>query len=554
MSSLPNDPNNARKLLTEYIDVHNLSVIPVNQDKRPIVPSWKEFQQTKMSLTDFENAVRKHSTASNTYKGIALVTGKISGITIVDFDTGSQDILWGTQTPTVQTGSGGKHYYFKYTDKISQGANHELKIDIRNDGGYAIMPPSISIKGKYEWIRNLDTPLAELPQSFIDFYGVSTPKVKVSFEGVSKGGRNQQAVVNAGKFIQMFRNDPVFAWDSFVAWNSRNNPPLDEKELETIFDWCLTKDQTNHKSVAISNISTSIDLSKLSEDEFFGVKEREMLTTGVAEIDKTFKHPAGFYVICANPGTGKGFYALWITRKFYERHEKKSVYFSLEMTEELIRQRLIQAWSDLTEEQVREAIQNKDYTKLRQSKKLVDEKILIVDEFGGSDNSVVTPQNFKKLFDKYYSEGYRVFHFDHLHEIEGANVNDKNQQVTETWAKMFQGICKDHNDIWLFVYAQPNGGAAKKKLIQRDDIAGSKAITQKCEFFLSLNRDVVIDEETGSVSVKNDTRDVFVFLGKNRITSTNSTVFNLYFSPTGNFVGKSQRLFESYDLFMNKKG
>jgi len=543
MSLSPNDPKTARLLIEEYINVRDLSVIPVNEDKRPIIPSWKEYQETKMSLSDFEEAVRKYSIGTNVYRGVALVTGKISGITVIDFDNGSKDILWGTNTPTVKTGSGGKHYYFKYTDKISQGANSELKIDVRNDGGYAVMPPSISFKGTYEWLRDLSTPLAELPQSFIDFYGTSTPKVKVSFEGVSEGGRNQQAVVNAGKFISQFRQDPSLAYSSFVAWNERNKPPLDIQEIDSIFNWCLNKDRNNHKVVS-SNVSVAVDLSKLTTEEFFDVQERESLSTGIRAIDKDFQFPAGFYVICANPGVGKGWFALWLTRVFYERHNKRSVYFSLEMPETLIRQRLIQAWSDLTEQEVKEARSKKDFNKMAKSKQLVDNKVLLVDEFGGSDTSVVNPENFKKLFIKYYEEGYRIFHFDHLHELEGANVNNKNQEVVETWAKLFQGLSKDYEDTWLFIYAQPNGSAANKKIIKRDDVAGSKSITQKCEFFLSLNRDVQIDEETGVVSVKNDTRDVFVFLGKNRITSVSGVIFQLYFSLTGNFVDKSAKQFD----------
>lgn len=535
MSSLPNDPNQIKELVNFYIQ-KGLSIIPVRSDKSPIIPSWKPYQSKKPTEEEFFDLIRKNSREGNVFSGIALITGKISGITVIDLDTGSQDTLWGIKTPTVKTGSGGRHYYFKYTEKLLQGANSTLKIDIRNDGGYAIMPPSVTTKGIYEWIRSLrDTPLADVPEEFIASYSKNTPKVKFSFEGVAEGGRNQQAVVNAGKFIQQFRSNPQFAYHSLVAWNNTNQPPLDEAEIKTIFDWCLNKDLANHTQVSLSTVSQTIDLSQLSDEEFFNVKEREMLTTGINAIDKNFKFPSGYYVICANPGVGKGWYALWLTRKFYQRHQKKSVYFSLEMPENLIRQRIIQAWSDLTENEVAYYRETKNYSPMKKSRELINEKIILIDEFGGSDTSFINVENFKKLFTKYYEEGYRVFHFDHLHEIPGANVNETNQKVTEDWSKMFQSLSKDYPDAWLFIYAQPNGSASSKKILKREDVAGSKAITQKCEFFISLNREVIIDDKTGITDVKNDTREVLMFLGKNRITSKSGVIFPIYFSLTGNF-------------------
>ena len=538
MSVLPNDPKELVKL---YI-ANNLSVFPVRGDKKPLVPSWKEYQTKRLTTEEFGELVRKYKRPGNEFKGIGLVTGEISGITVVDFDNGSEDIFKDIETPTVKTGSGGKHYYFKYTKELQQGANPTLKIDIRNDGGYAIMPPSVSDKGKYEWVKEIfNTPLAEVPKSFIESYKKSTPKVKYNFQGVSEGGRNQQAVVNAGKLIAKFRDDIDTAYTLFLAWNTTNTPPLDNDEINRVFDWCYSKDKSNSPT-------QPLDLSTLSEEDFFNIKQREMLSTGLECIDKDFKFPSGFYVICANPGVGKGWFALWLTRKFYERHNKRSVYFSLEMPEPLIRQRIIQAWSDLTERQVNKYLEDKNFSPMANAKKMVNDKAIFIDEFGGSDTSAVKPENFKKLFLKYYEQGFRIFHFDHLHELDGANVNDKNQQVTETWSKMFQGLAKDYADVWLFVYAQPNGSASSKKIIKREDVAGSKSITQKCEFFLSLNREVVIDEKTGLVDVKNDTRDVFIFLGKNRITSVSGVVFPAYFSFTGNFTDISKKQYQGLGM------
>jgi replicative DNA helicase len=277
--------------------------------------------------------------------------------------------------------------------------------------------------------------------------------------------------------------------------------------------------------------------SDKTDEELLSFNERDRASVGIKNIDQNFEHYAGFYVVCANPGVGKGWYALWLIRKFYETSDIKSVYFSLEMSEELVRQRILQAWSDVTDKALKYLIKNKKEVK---ALNLLKKDIIVVDELGGSDTSHVTTENFVERVKEYYDKGYRAFHFDHLHELDGANDNVRNQGVTEKWAKTFQSLCKDYPDIWLFVYAQPNGASAKKQILKRTDIAGSKAITQKCEFFLSLNRLMKKDEETGELVADNDTRQVTMYIDKNRLSSTQHIGFRLYLLLTGNFSDKQE--------------
>lgn len=265
-----------------------------------------------------------------------------------------------------------------------------------------------------------------------------------------------------------------------------------------------------------------------------------MLTTGIEKIDSNFSFPTGYYVICANPGAGKGWFALWLTRVFYTNHKLKSVYFSLEMAEPLIRERIFQAWSDLTQEDYKKLQRQGEHAFVERtypSLALLRQGAIEVDTFHTEDTKYQTPSEFEKLFRSYYEQGFRIFHFDHLHELEGANDNNRNQAVTERWAKTFQDISKEFPDCWLFIYAQPNGAAAKKKYIRRTDIAGSKAITQKCEFFLSLN--LMEPEADDPTSFEIENRQRVLFLDKSRVTSKSKIGFLLYFEETGNFTSGS---------------
>lgn len=533
-----------KEIINNYIE-QGFNIIPVKSDKKPAIKSWVNFQKEKINVQKFDELLMEAKRNGNSVQGIAVLTGEISGITVVDFDLGSKDLFEGYETPTVKTGSGGKHYYFKYTENIQQSANRELKIDIRNDGGYAIMPPSKTDKGIYEWVKDFQTPLLDLPQWFIEHYyskgeAGSGFRKKWDYSGVGEGERNSRAVSVVGDLVNKFRHKPDVAWQLFQGWNLTNNPPLENDELENIFKWCIEKDAKNTLNEQTEQVvNNAKQLYQLNFEELISIEQREMLTTGVAEIDSEFKHPTGYYVICANPGVGKGWWALWLSRKFWQRHQKKSVYFSLEMTTDLIKKRILQQWSVLTENQFNEAIANKQHDLLKPAFEMLKQDMFRVDEFGGSDTSQVKPEVFKKKIEEYYKLGFRIFHFDHLHEIDGANSNETNQKVTETWAKCFQNICKDFPDIWLFVFAQPRGEASKKRYLERTDISGSKAITQKCEFFYSLNRKIDLDKDN-SFAGTGDERMVEVLLDKNRITSAQYTVYKLQFSLTGNFIGKKQ--------------
>ena len=110
----------------------------------------------------------------------ACLTGYKSNVTVVDIDFTnvkkygsyednefykkfSLDMLNNFNTYTVKTPNSGSHYYFEYDSEIATGKDIKVEVgkvmksthvDIRNDGGYIMTPPS-SINGKsYEVVSN----------------------------------------------------------------------------------------------------------------------------------------------------------------------------------------------------------------------------------------------------------------------------------------------------------------------------------------------------------------------------------------------------------------
>ena len=251
-------------------------------------------------------------------------------------------------------------------------------------------------------------------------------------------------------------------------------------------------------------------------------EKRELLQTGIEKIDDRFGFPTGFYSIVGSPGTGKGWLALWLSKQFLVHNNKKSVYFSLEMSESLIRTRILQQWSNLTKDELENGGDIKWALRC-----LKDDKIL-VDEYYMDNSKLQTTESFAKWFDEYYKLGYRVFHFDHLHEISGANDNKSNPIVMEKWGQLFKNICKSYKDVWLFIYVQPNKSGYEKQILKRQDVTGSKSVIEKCDFFISINREKLEELEEES-------RDVYLYIDKNRYNDCNHVAFKLRFAETGNF-------------------
>jgi len=233
--------NNNQKWLDiakSYLE-YGFSIIPVNNQKKPLL-KWKDYQTNRADINQVEQWCSQDNLA-----GFAVVTGEISNLVVLDIDLGADSAnLSLPKTPIVQTGSGGYHYYFQYPkDQIIK--NHTAfrsKMDIRGTGGYAILPPTIHPNGKtYQWIRDLNKPLALMPQWLITEL---KQQASISFlpkkllNGVSQSQRNNSAAKVVGKFLKHFPKSEWLsvAWPALKGWNLQNKPPLAESELRNVFE------------------------------------------------------------------------------------------------------------------------------------------------------------------------------------------------------------------------------------------------------------------------------------------------------------------------------
>jgi hypothetical protein len=109
---------------------------------------------------------------------IGIRTGEISGFFVLDIDPKSGgpaqlaalEAVHGAlpYTRTVQTGSGGMHYYFLMPDFPLRNNSKKLAggIDVRATGGQVVAPPSVSGVGPYSLLRG--DPIVAAPQWLLD--------------------------------------------------------------------------------------------------------------------------------------------------------------------------------------------------------------------------------------------------------------------------------------------------------------------------------------------------------------------------------------------------
>lgn len=193
------------------------------------------------------------------YNGIAVVTGKVSGVVVVDIDEVNQDRYPYLVSPVrVRSAhSRGVHYYYKYEDRLEkfgpQAKIEGLPMDYRGRGAIAMLPGSTLDDLKYTFEASEFDILGPIPDEM--YAKLANPKPKfekgevVRFDELhATGDRNQSATQVAGKLLEGMKQElwEVAGWTSLQKWNETQcEPPLDERELRTVFESIAGKEARN---------------------------------------------------------------------------------------------------------------------------------------------------------------------------------------------------------------------------------------------------------------------------------------------------------------------
>lgn len=238
--------------------------------KHPLTPNGVHDASTD------ERVLRGWHAEAKGLENWAVATGPESGVWALDIDakSGGTATLGRLvaehgelpRTPTVATGGGGRHHYFRWPAgvRIPSKANVARGIDVRGEGGYAVCPPSLHASGgRYRWEVGTDEPVADAPGWLVALAAgkpspgdtsagagrarnplipspVATPTVGLVVQpgtadltnspGVGEGGRHARLCQLVGVHVARGeREEQVEALA--LAWVGTCDPPMSEAEV-----------------------------------------------------------------------------------------------------------------------------------------------------------------------------------------------------------------------------------------------------------------------------------------------------------------------------------
>lgn len=233
---------------------HGLAVFPLEaQGKKPA---------TEHGLKDAsaDPAVVREMFSKRPFSNIGMACGAQSGgIIVVDIDIDDEQGKDGSMslrkwehehgeipdTATTKTGRGGSHYLYRSTGKTRSRIACQEGIDIRADGGYIVLPPSIHPNGEqYQWDYGLnDFGIVEANQSVIDLMneGIEPGAEFKVPEKIPEGERNGTLYKLACSMQARGNGDDAIMAAVEAENRARCNPPLEDDEIRQIVSSALTK-------------------------------------------------------------------------------------------------------------------------------------------------------------------------------------------------------------------------------------------------------------------------------------------------------------------------
>lgn len=246
-------------------------------NKQPLI-DWKQFQSRLASDDEITSWFTSYPEAN-----VGIVTGKISNLTVVDIDPrhgGTNEQFIRLQTVQSRTAHGGWHYFFTYEPGMNNKANIRAGVDVRSEGGFVVVPPSVVDNGPYTWSMGpfAKTPILPVPDFVKQWTGEDKRRNsrhwdELALKGVVEGARNDTAASVAGKLLKTLKREEwdTVAWELLLAWNERNKSadgvtkPLSEVELRAVFE-SIKKTELESSNTDQKEQSKAIQLLRVIED------------------------------------------------------------------------------------------------------------------------------------------------------------------------------------------------------------------------------------------------------------------------------------------------
>ena len=249
-----------RGIARDYIK-RGWHVFPVDGEKRPKTKNG--FKDASLNSAQFKAG-----------DGIAIATGQVSGLVVVDLDEKNgkhgiqafKDLMAGRNdinTRVIKTPTGGAHLYFKYSGPLKTRIDHPADgIDFKADGGYVVAPPSVMKNGDfYKTVQNVEP--ADLPPWLLEIMtapdrdepepgeprtNAEKPARKKPYKApdtITAGRRNDTLYRTACSIAAKGITDSAVLAAVLQENKDKCSPPLDEEEVRALVGSAITFNRQN---------------------------------------------------------------------------------------------------------------------------------------------------------------------------------------------------------------------------------------------------------------------------------------------------------------------
>jgi len=199
------------------------SIVPCRVTGKRALVRWKPWQQTPPDAEQLVLWWRRWPRAN-----LAVITGRVSGVVVVDVDlrhggdralaeleSRHGDLPW---SAVVETPGGGWHVYLRHPGgRVPNSAGRiGLGVDVRGDGGLALLPPSRRHGAAYRWA--LGGP-ATVPPAWLELLR-PTPRPRRPPPGPPLGHGGQQEARLAG-LLRVLQRAPEGRRNATLYWAGR---------------------------------------------------------------------------------------------------------------------------------------------------------------------------------------------------------------------------------------------------------------------------------------------------------------------------------------------
>ena len=214
-------------------------VFPVDRAKKPLV-KWEPYQQ-RLPIEDQLKRWWQRWPGAN----VGMATGRVSRLVVVDCDSEEATSRFVDTYPEVQDTSQaetgrGTHFYFAFEEGVRNSSGLlGPEIDVRGEGGFVILPPSLHANGnRYRWLNESDPqPLPDRLRNLLAKQNKNrTQPSELSSvkEKIREGQRNTTLTSLAGSLRRRGLDTDTINVVLVTVNGLRCTPPLPNTDVEKI--------------------------------------------------------------------------------------------------------------------------------------------------------------------------------------------------------------------------------------------------------------------------------------------------------------------------------